>query len=84
MKAINDYRDASREAIKEMIKLKPHTGAWSPACVQHGFTDSLSFNDPHYNIPGSKGKGIPETIQAFLNDPLNPPIVMDTVNWPDN
>lgn len=59
MKAINDYRDASRDAIKEMIKLKPHTGVWSPACVQHGFTDSLSYNDPHYKIPGSTGKGIP-------------------------
>ena len=47
MKAINDYRDASREAIKEMIKLKPHTGAWYPDCVQHGFTDSLSLNDPN-------------------------------------
>lgn len=59
MKAINDYRDDTRDAIKDMIKLKPHTGVWSPACVQHGFTDSLSFNDPHYKIPGSTGKGIP-------------------------
>jgi len=52
MKAINDYRDATRDAIKRMIKAKPHTGVWSPACVQHGFTDSLSFNDPRYKIPG--------------------------------
>lgn len=52
MKAISDYCDASRNAIKQMIKVKPHTGVWSPACVQHGFTDSLSFSDPHYKIPG--------------------------------
>ncbi len=46
-----------------MIRIKPHTGVWSPACVQHGFTDSISFNDPHNKIPGLTGKGIPETIQ---------------------
>lgn len=63
MKAINDYRDATRDAIKRMIKAKPHTGVWSPACVQHGFTDSLSFNDPRYKIPGENGKSIPQTIQ---------------------
>ena len=33
------------------------------SCVQHGFTDSPSFNDPHYKVPGLVGKSIPETIQ---------------------
>ncbi len=62
MKAINDYREATRTAIEYMIKIKPNTGVWSPACVQHGFSDSLSFNDPNYKIPGLTGKGMPETI----------------------
>jgi hypothetical protein len=44
LKVINDYKDAVRAALNEMIRIKPNTGVWSPACVQHGYTDSLSFN----------------------------------------
>lgn len=84
MDVINDYRDKSRLALEEMIRTKPHTGLWSPSCVQHGYTDSPSFNDPRYKVPGLTGKGIPETITEFLANPEKPPIVVDTVNWPDN
>lgn len=62
MKVIEDYRDATRAAIAEMIKIKPHTGVWSPACVQHGFSDSPSFNDPGFKVPSTVGKSMPEVI----------------------
>lgn len=84
MKVINDYRDASRVALNEMITIKPQTGLWAPSCVQHGYTDSPSFNDPRYKIPGLVGKSIPETIVEFLENPEKPPIVIDSVDWPGN
>jgi hypothetical protein len=62
MKVINDYRDASRVVIEKMIQTKPQTGVWAPSCVQHGFTDAPSFNDPHYKIPSDTGKSIPQTV----------------------
>lgn len=84
IKVINDYRDASREALLSMIKTKPKTGVWSPSCVQHGYTDSPSFNSDNYRIPSGTGKSIPETIKEFLDNPDKPPVVIDSVNWPDN
>ena len=69
MKVIGDYRDATRVAISEMLKIKSNAGVWSPSCVQHGFTDSPSFNDPRYKVPGLVGKSIPETIAEFLANP---------------
>jgi hypothetical protein len=84
MEVISDYRDKSRAALNQMIKIKPHTGIWSPSCVQHGYTDSPTFNDPRYKVPGITGKTIPETIVEFLQNPLNPPVVVDNVDWPQN
>lgn len=63
MEVINDYRDKSKEAIYEMIKRKPNTGAWTPSCIQHGFTTASSFNDQNFKVPGGTGKMMPEAIQ---------------------
>jgi len=67
-----------------MLNIKQNTGIWSPACVQHGFSDNPSLNNPSYKVPSQIGKGMVETIKEFLENPLNPPKYTDTVNWPDN
>lgn len=69
MKVIEDYRDATRAALNEMLRVKADAGVWSPSCVQHGFTDTRSFNDARYKVPGLVGKSIPETIAEFLERP---------------
>jgi hypothetical protein len=84
MNAINEYRDLVRSGLLEMMKAKPQTGVWSPSCAQHGFSDSPSLNSPNYRVPGLIGKGMIEAIQQFLSNPVQPPVDIDKVNWPDN
>ena len=67
-----------------MLREKPITGVWAPACVQHGFTDTFSFNDTRYRIPSETGPMIFEVIKNFLDNQENPPVHMDTVDWPNN
>lgn len=48
---VEDYRKASAEALLGMVRDKPKTGAWVPSCIQHGFTDSNSYNNTDYRVP---------------------------------
>ena len=41
--AIEDYRTAILNQIKETKGNRKDVGLWSPACVQHGFTFTSSF-----------------------------------------
>lgn len=75
--AIDDYSRKSRAAIKQMVKIKPNTGAWSPSCVQHGFTFIPSVRDSHYKVPGLVGTTLYDAIEEFLANPENPPVYID-------
>jgi hypothetical protein len=52
-----------------MIKDKPMTGLWAPACIQHGFSDCNAFNDQMFKVPGIVGTSLTDTVKKFLDDP---------------
>lgn len=37
-----------------MKSKKSNLGLWSPACVQHGFSDESPFNDDNYKVGNLK------------------------------
>jgi len=44
-----------------MLKIKGNrkdVGAWSPACIQHGFIQDKSFTSQNYKIPSGTGKTV--------------------------
>ncbi len=84
LQVINDYRDAVRVSIIQMMKEKPNFGVWSPSCVQHGFINGQSFHDVNYRVPTTYGKEVNDVVMEFLQNPQKPPIYIDTVNWPEN
>jgi hypothetical protein len=43
------------EALKILKNNRTNVGLWSPACVQHGFTDEPSFTKDIYHIPSPQG-----------------------------
>ena len=55
MAAIEDYRNQTIQAILKIKGERTDVGAWSPSCVQHGFTDMSSFTDPRFKIPSVNG-----------------------------
>ena len=70
-----------------MEKLKngrKSVGFWSPACVQHGFSDDPSFTDNRYQVPGLNGIKLYEAISEFVRDPENAKSYIDSVEWPNN
>jgi hypothetical protein len=46
-----------------MLLSNQRTGLWSPACIQHGFSDSSSFTDGNYRVPSGTGKSVTETVK---------------------
>lgn len=64
-----------------MKKVKSNVGLWSPACVQHGYSDEFWFNDEHYKVNGSK---LSEAVQRFIDNPDNPEWLYDAGPWPSN
>lgn len=56
-------------------------GLWAPACVQHGFSDEISFTDEHYKV---KGVSLAEAVQYFINNPNSAPWLQDENPWPSN
>lgn len=63
---MNDYSRLLREAMKKMINIKPQTGVWSPACLQHGFVSKNSLNNPNYKVPSTIGLTLNDAIRLFL------------------
>ena len=91
---INKFRGALVSEIEEVLST-PHAqeykwGAWSPACVKHGFTDANSiYNSSDFQVPMSSGNTVQAAIQQWTNS-LNLQgsneriIYIDNVTWPDN
>jgi hypothetical protein len=52
---MNQYSYKLRSAIKDIIKMKPNTGAWGPSCLQHGFVSKPSLNNGSYKVPSGSG-----------------------------
>jgi hypothetical protein len=63
---MNDYSRLLREAMKKMINIKPKTGAWGPACLQHGFVSKTSLNNPNFKVPSASGLTLNDAIRLFL------------------
>lgn len=63
---MNDYSRLLREALKKMISIKPHTGAWSPACLQHGFVSKTSLTNLNFKVPSGIGITLNDAIKLFL------------------
>lgn len=52
--AIEEYRVKSIEYLKLMKGNRKDVGIWGPACVQHGYEPDNSYNNPNYQVQGSK------------------------------
>lgn len=81
MSEIERYRQGTREYLKTMKGNRSDIGLWSPACVQHGFSDERSFTDEHFKV---KGVGLAEAVQRFLDNPTEAPWLVDEDPWPSN
>jgi len=60
--------------MKSMKGNRTDVGLWAPACVQHGFSDAISFTDNHYKV---RGISLAETVQTFLDNPNSAPWMQD-------
>lgn len=81
MDAIEDYRLQALEGIKQLKNGRKNVGAWSPACVQHGYSDVRTFTDPRFKV---KGKMVYEALGEFLQNPDSAPWLVDEQPWPSN
>jgi len=50
------------DALNKIKGTRKDVGVWAPSCVQHGFTDMSSFNDPKYKVPSTSGLMVYEAI----------------------
>jgi hypothetical protein len=66
---MTDYSRNLRSAIKQMISIKPHTGAWGPSCLQHGFVSKPALNNGKYRVPSGNGATLNDAIRLFLENP---------------
>ena len=78
--AIEKYRKDSLEYIKN-FKTRNNVGIWGPACVQHGFTQVSSFNNPNFKVSGQM---VHEAIEKFMEDPENAEWHIEDEPWPSN
>ncbi len=78
------YRNQTIEALFQIKGSRNDVGMWSPSCVQHGFTDTMSFTDVRITVPSANGPTIAEAISEFLKDPSNAKVYLDQVPWPYN
>jgi hypothetical protein len=48
----------------KLLKInKKGVGLWAPACIQHGFSDSDSFNNQNYKVPQKTGLTLVEALR---------------------
>jgi hypothetical protein len=55
--------------LKVLKNNRSDVGLWAPSCIQHGFSDSNSFNDPSYKVPQKTGITLVEALKEFLLNP---------------
>ena len=84
MRGITNLTNKLRSEINEITDGKKNIGVWAPACVQHGFSLTKSYNSNQYRVPSKTGKKLYEGIASFLEDPNDAPKYMDSVYWPHN
>lgn len=72
------------EAIKQVRGGRKDVGVWGPACVQHGFSDSISYNSNEYRVPTTIGDELEDSIKMFLEYPGPDSWKLEEIAWPQN
>jgi len=52
-------------------------GVWGPACAQHGYSFDNTITNSNYKVPTTTGKKLYEAIDMFLQNPNDPPFLLD-------
>ena len=85
-KYVEDYRESTIKALNNFTKLN-NVGFWSPACVQHGFSETTqSFIGSTYKVPNESGVTLSEGIGRYLKNigDKSGNSFIDKVAWPNN
>lgn len=57
------------EGLNKIRINRTDVGMWGPACVQHGFIQYPSFNDPNFKVPSNTGITLEKAIVEFMANP---------------
>lgn len=63
---LDNYMKLAVESMQKIKADKRDTGAWAPACVQHGFTTFGSFTNEKYEVPSGSGNKLFSVVEKFL------------------
>jgi hypothetical protein len=79
---IEQYRSRINQAVANLTSVE-RNGAWSVACIQHGFLENFNCVDNgNYRIPTTSGTEITDALVAFMKGGKRNYI--DLTSWPNN
>lgn len=78
---IEKYREKINEAVANYTSLE-RNGAWSVACIQHGFLSGKCTSSSKYLVPCETGAGITDGLLKFMRGERS--LNVDLMGWPSN
>lgn len=86
-KYVEEYRETTIKALGNFTSKLSNVGFWSPACVQHGFSETTQcFIGNTYKVPAENGVTLSEAIGRYMKNVSDKSAntFIDKVAWPEN
>eukprot|EP00825_Cyclidium_porcatum_P024695 TRINITY_DN27076_c0_g2_i1.p2 TRINITY_DN27076_c0_g2~~TRINITY_DN27076_c0_g2_i1.p2 ORF type:complete len:112 (-),score=11.90 TRINITY_DN27076_c0_g2_i1:116-451(-) len=69
-------------ALQYLERQGQYSGAWMPACIDHGYSTLERFNDITYEVPMNSGNTLQSSLQQWYLGQKN--AFLDFDAWPHN